>query len=150
MLCYAKSLQSCLTLCDPIDGSPPGSPIPGILQARTLEWVTLLPSCGNRLSLSFCLLICNMGVILASRFLEQWTQSSCAVPGMWQVIHSQCLLWSCLPLPALCCQTLLTESQVLHRPNNLPKVTEHISEEIGGYPSISWFPGFCWARLSPH
>ena len=36
---YAKSLQSCLTLCDPIDGSPPGSPVPGILQARTLEWV---------------------------------------------------------------------------------------------------------------
>ena len=35
----AKSLQSCLTLCDPIDRSPPGSPIPGILQARTLEWV---------------------------------------------------------------------------------------------------------------
>ena len=35
----AKSLQSCLTLCDPIDGGPPGSPIPGILQARTLEWV---------------------------------------------------------------------------------------------------------------
>ena len=35
----AKSLQSCLTLCDPIDGSPPGFPIPGILQARTLEWV---------------------------------------------------------------------------------------------------------------
>ena len=34
----AKSLQSCLTLCDPIDGSPPGSPVPGILQARTLEW----------------------------------------------------------------------------------------------------------------
>ena len=36
----AKSHQSCPTLCDPIDGSPPGSPIPGILQARTLEWVT--------------------------------------------------------------------------------------------------------------
>ena len=35
----AKSLQSCPTLCDPIDGSPPGSPVPGILQARTLEWV---------------------------------------------------------------------------------------------------------------
>ena len=41
MLCYAKSLQSCLTLCDPIDSSPPGSPIPGILQARTLEWVAI-------------------------------------------------------------------------------------------------------------
>ena len=34
----AKPLQSCLTLCDPRDGSPPGSPVPGILQARTLEW----------------------------------------------------------------------------------------------------------------
>ena len=37
----AKSLQSCLTLCDPIDGNPPGSPVPGILQARTLEWVVI-------------------------------------------------------------------------------------------------------------
>ena len=37
----AKSLQSCLTLWDPIDGSPPGSPVPGILQARTLEWVAI-------------------------------------------------------------------------------------------------------------
>ena len=37
----AKSLQSCLTLCDPIDGSPPGSPVPGILQATTLEWIAI-------------------------------------------------------------------------------------------------------------
>ena len=37
----AKSLQSCPTLCDPIDGSPPGLPVPGILQARTLEWVAI-------------------------------------------------------------------------------------------------------------
>ena len=37
----AKLLQSCLTLCDPIDGSPPGSPVPGILQARSLEWVAI-------------------------------------------------------------------------------------------------------------
>ena len=48
MKCYdevapaaAKSLQSCPTLCNPIDGSPPGSPVPGILQARTLEWVAI-------------------------------------------------------------------------------------------------------------
>jgi len=41
LLLAAKSLQSCPTLCDPIDGSPPGSPIPGILQARTLEWVAI-------------------------------------------------------------------------------------------------------------
>ena len=37
----AKSLQSCLTLCDPIYGNPPGSPIPEILQARTMEWVAV-------------------------------------------------------------------------------------------------------------
>ena len=37
----AESLQSCPTLCDPIDGSPPGSPVPGVLQARTLEWVAI-------------------------------------------------------------------------------------------------------------
>ena len=37
----AKSLQLCPTLCDPIDGSPPCSPVPGILQARTLEWVAI-------------------------------------------------------------------------------------------------------------
>ena len=37
----AKSLQSCPTLCDPIDNSPPGSPVPGILQARILEWVAI-------------------------------------------------------------------------------------------------------------
>ena len=37
----AESLPSCLTLCDPIDGSPPGSPVPGILQARTLEWLAI-------------------------------------------------------------------------------------------------------------
>ena len=37
----AKSLQSCLTLCNPIDGLPPGSPVPGILQVRTLEWAAI-------------------------------------------------------------------------------------------------------------
>ena len=37
----AKSLESCPTLCDPTDGSPPGSPVPGIIQARTLEWVAI-------------------------------------------------------------------------------------------------------------
>ena len=41
LLLLLLSLQSCLTLCDPIDGSPLGSPVPGILQARTLEWVAI-------------------------------------------------------------------------------------------------------------
>ena len=48
----AKSLQLCPTLCDPIDGSPPGSPVPGILQARILEWVAISFSLGNLFNLS--------------------------------------------------------------------------------------------------
>ena len=43
----AKSLQSCPILCDPIDSSPPGSPVPGILQARTMEWVAIAFSNDN-------------------------------------------------------------------------------------------------------
>ena len=46
----AKLLQSCPTLCDPIDGSPPGFPVPGIFQARTLEWVAISFSNGILLS----------------------------------------------------------------------------------------------------
>ena len=48
----AKSLQLCLTLCDPIDGSPPGSAVPGILQARTLEWVAVSFSGGGTISVN--------------------------------------------------------------------------------------------------
>ena len=48
----AKSLQLCLTLCDPIDGSPPGSSIPGILQARILEWVAICFSKACRLKIN--------------------------------------------------------------------------------------------------
>ena len=57
----AKSLQSCLTLCDPTDGSPPGSSIPGILQARTLEWVaiTFSNACMHAKSLQSCLTLYN-------------------------------------------------------------------------------------------
>ena len=58
LICYAaaKSLQSCPTLCDPIDSSLPGSPIPGILQARTLEWVAISFSnaCMHAKSLQSC------------------------------------------------------------------------------------------------
>ena len=57
----AKSLQSCLTLCDPIDGSPPGSPIPRILKARTLEWVAISFSTAAAAakSLQSCLTLCD-------------------------------------------------------------------------------------------
>ena len=71
LLCAAaaKSLQSCLTLCDPRDDSPPGSPVPGILQARTLEWVAISFSNGGFLNneVTFSsqprILICSMWVI---------------------------------------------------------------------------------------
>ena len=58
---YAKSLQSCPTLCDPIDGSPPGPPVPGILQARTLEWVAISFSNAwvHAKSLHSCLPLCD-------------------------------------------------------------------------------------------
>ena len=57
----AKSLQSCPTLCDPIDGSPPGSSVPGILQARTLEWVAISFSnaCMHAKSLQSCQTLCD-------------------------------------------------------------------------------------------
>ena len=57
----AKSLQSCPTLCDPIDGSPPGSPVPGILQVRILEWVAISFSnaCMHAKSLQLCLTLCD-------------------------------------------------------------------------------------------
>ena len=57
----AKSLQSCLTLCDPIKSSPPGSSVPGILQARILEWVAISFSnaCMHAKSLQSCLTLCD-------------------------------------------------------------------------------------------
>ena len=57
----AKSLQPCPTLCDPIDGSPPGSSVPGILQARILEWVAISVSkaCMHAKSLQSCPTLCN-------------------------------------------------------------------------------------------
>jgi len=56
-----KSLQSCLTLCNPIDGSPPGSSVPGILEARTLEWVAISFSnaCMHAKSVQSCPTLCN-------------------------------------------------------------------------------------------
>ena len=57
----ARSLQSCLTLCDPIDGSPPGSPVPGILQTRTLEWVAISFSVCQRVGKSLWVLLAPSG-----------------------------------------------------------------------------------------
>ena len=72
----AKSLQLCLTLCDPIDGSPPGSAIPGILQARTLEWVAIAFSNAWKWKVKVKLLSCIRLLVTS------WTTAYQAPPSM--------------------------------------------------------------------
>ena len=86
-----KSLQSCLTLCDPRDGSPPGSPVPGILQARTLEWVAISFSNAWKWKVKVKPLSCV-------RLLETpWTAAYQAPPSMG---FSRQEYWSGVPLPS--------------------------------------------------
>ena len=87
----AKSLQSCPTLCNPIDGSPPGSPVPGILQARTLEWVAVSFSNACKWKVKVKSLSCVW-------LLETpWTAAYQAHPSMG---FSRQEYWSGLPLPS--------------------------------------------------
>ena len=72
----AKSLQLCPTLCDPIDGSPPGSPVPGILQARTLEWVAISFSNAGKGKVKVKSLSC------AQLVATPWTAAHQAPPSM--------------------------------------------------------------------
>ena len=87
----AKSLQSCPTLCDPIDGSPPGSAIPGILQARTLEWVAI--SFSNAWKWKGKVKLLSHVRLLAT----PWTVAYQAPPSMG---FSRQEYWSGLPLPS--------------------------------------------------
>ena len=87
----AKSLQSCLTLCDPIDGSPPGSPVPGILQARTLEWVAI--SFSNAWKWKVKVKSLSHVWFLAT----PWTAAYQAPPSMG---FSRQEYWSGVPLPS--------------------------------------------------
>ena len=87
----AKSLQSCPTLCDPIDGSPPGSPISGILQARTLEWVAI--SFSNAWKWKVKVKSLSRFWLLAT----PWTAAHQAPPSMG---FSRQEYWSGVPLPS--------------------------------------------------
>ena len=87
----AKSLQSCPTLCDPIDGSPPGSPVPGILQARTLEWVAIAFS--NALKSK----VKGKSLSRVQLFATPWTAAYQAPPSMG---FSRQEYWSGVPLPS--------------------------------------------------
>ena len=89
----AKSLQSCPTLCDPRDSSPPGSPVPGILQARTLEWVAISFSNAEKWKVKVKLL--SRVWLLAT----PWTAAyrllcPCISPGKSTGVGCHCLLWS--------------------------------------------------------
>ena len=91
MLCYAKSLQSCSTLCDPIDSSPPGYPIPGSLQARTLEWAAI--SFSNAWKWKVKVKSLSRVRLLAT----PWTAAYQAPPSMG---FSRQEYWSGVPLPS--------------------------------------------------
>ena len=88
----AKSLQSCPTLCDPIDGSPPGSPVPGILQARILEWVAISFSKVWKWKVK--------GKLISHvwLFATTWTAAYKAPPPMG---FSRQEYWSGVPLPSV-------------------------------------------------
>ena len=87
----AKSLQSCPTLCDPIDSSPPGSPVPGILQARTLEWVAIFFSNAWKWRVKVKLLS------PVQLFATPWTAAYQAPPSMG---FSRQEYWSRVPSPS--------------------------------------------------
>ena len=118
----AKSLQSCLTLCDPIDGSPPGSPVPGILQARTLEWVATSVSNAGKWEVKVKSLSCIR--LLAT----PWTSAHQAPPSMG---FSRQEYWSGVPLPS---PTYVSrESQVKTRYQN--KIQGYIVQ----HREYSWY-----------
>ena len=87
----AKSLQSCLTLCDPIDGSPPGSSTPGTLQARTLEWIAISFSNAGKGKVKV------KSLSRVRLFATPWTAAYQAPPS---IEFSRQEYWSGLPLPS--------------------------------------------------
>ena len=87
----AKSLQSCPTLCDPIDSSPPGSPVPGILRARTLEWVAISFSNAWKWKMK------GKSLSRVQLLATPWTAAHQASPSMG-FARQEC--WSGVPLPS--------------------------------------------------
>ena len=111
----AKLLQSCPTLCDPIDGSPPGSPVPGILQARTLEWVAISFSNAWKWKVK------GKSFSRVRLFTTPWTAAHQAPPSMG---FSRQEYWSGVPLPSLPV-TLPHSNTYTHTP-----FTQHTTEQF--------------------
>ena len=100
----AKSLQSCPTLCDPIDGSPPGSSVPGILQARILEWVAISFSNAWKWKVKVKSLSCVR--LLAT----PWTAAHQVPPSM---VFSRQEYWGGVPSPSLFLEAVSVNSSLL-------------------------------------
>ena len=99
----AKSLQQCPTLCDPIDGSPPGSPVPGLLQARTLEWVAISFSNAWKWKVK------GKSLSRVRLLATPWTAAYRAPPSME---FSRQEYWSGLPLPS---RVTLLQSLIIYQ-----------------------------------
>ena len=121
----AKSLQSCPTLCNPIDGSPPGSPVPGILQARTLEWVAI------NFSNTWKWKVKVKSLSRVWLWATPWTATHQAPPSMG---FSRQEYWSGVPLPSSCCSDTIRSLFSLDQPSR----NEAVSPRPPGY------------RLLPH
>ena len=121
----AKSLQSCPALCNPIDGSPPGSSVPGILQTRTLEWVAISFSNAWKWKVK---------VKLLSRvwlLVTPWTAAYQAPPSMG---FSRQEYWNGLPFPS----SWRTRQLLLYLSYNLIIVNVRILHKVNSLPLIKW------------
>ena len=145
----AKSRQSCLTLCDPTDGSPPGSPVPGILQARTLEWVAI--SFSNAWKWKVKVKLLSVWLLATP-----WTAAYQAPPSMG---FSRQEYWSGLPLPSpMTNPDSILKSSAITLPTKVHTVKAMVSPVVM-YGLSSWtikkaehwridaFELWCWRRL---
>ena len=119
MLCYAKSLQSCPTLRDPVDGRPPCSPIPGILQERTLEWVAISFSDAWQWKVKV------KSLSRVRLFVTPWTAAYQAPLSMGV---SRQEYWSAVPLPSPFYPMVVYKTNVW-------------------WPKVLWCPAVCWCQI---
>ena len=122
----AKSLQSCPTLCDPRDGSPPGSPIPGILQARTLEWVAISSSNAWKWKVK---------VKSPSRVRLLATPRTAAYQAPPSMGFSRQEYWSGVPLPS----PIYMLRNILTCGKNILKVLFFLNNRIHVYLFLYWY-----------
>ena len=126
----AKSLQSCPTLCDPIDGSPPGSPVPGVLQARTLAWVAISFSNAGKWKVK---------VKSLSRVRLLATPWTAAYQAPLSMGFSRQEYWSGLPLPSPC---------KMSRPGKSIKTENRLVVAIVKEEALLMSMGFSFCRIN--